>query len=263
MAEIVDEENKTLRKYGLAISNFSFEDFKSDFESMNKLVTKINIYNKAIENMHIDPSLIEGENSGENSSSSDLKSLSDKLTQARVDVSNSITEIRNDEYEINDLDELKNDLDKEKERLESIKKRAALVNKTIEFLNTAKENVEERYIAPIQKEFDKYFNNLETDFLKNIKIDSNLNIYIKNNSGLNLTGSQLSNGQKTICAFCLRVALLNNIFKDSESPFIILDDPFVSLDENNLDGIKPIVKDISAYNQIIYFTCHESRKIDK
>ena len=263
MAEIVDEENKTLRKYGLVISNFNFENFKSDFESMNKLVMKINIYNKAIENMHIEPSLIEGENSDENSSSSDLKSLSDKLTQARVDVSNSIREIRNDEYEINDLDELKNDLDKEKERLESIKKRAALVNKTIEFLNTAKKNVEERYIAPIQKEFDKYFNNLETDFLKNIKIDSNLNIYIKNNSGLNLTGSQLSNGQKTICAFCLRVALLNNIFKDSESPFIILDDPFVSLDENNLDGIKPIVKDISAYNQIIYFTCHESRKIDK
>jgi uncharacterized protein YhaN len=42
---------------------------------------------------------------------------------------------------------------------------------------------------------------------------------------------------------------------------IILDDPFESLDPIKLEKAKELIKDLSNDWQIIYFTCHESRKI--
>jgi DNA repair exonuclease SbcCD ATPase subunit len=66
--------------------------------------------------------------------------------------------------------------------------------------------------------------------------------------------------QKAICALCFRLAMLDNIFND-ETPFTIMDDPFVSLDKNNIRAVAALMKEISSSKQIIYFSCHESRKI--
>ena len=50
------------------------------------------------------------------------------------------------------------------------------------------------------------------------------------------------------------------MYKD-EKPFVLLDDPFVQLDEKHLINAIDIIKKISKDIQIIYLTCHESRKI--
>ena len=42
---------------------------------------------------------------------------------------------------------------------------------------------------------------------------------------------------------------------------IILDDPFSSLDEEKMLKAKELIKELSKYFQILYFTCHESREI--
>ena len=70
----------------------------------------------------------------------------------------------------------------------------------------------------------------------------------------------LSAGQRTICAFCFRLALIWNMY-ESEKPFLILDDPFVSLDEEHLEKAKNLLVDLSKKMQIIYFSCHSSRNI--
>ena len=46
--------------------------------------------------------------------------------------------------------------------------------------------------------------------------------------------------------------------KDS---FIVLDDPSASLDAEKIENVKELIKDLSKKWQIIYFTCHESRKL--
>ena len=45
------------------------------------------------------------------------------------------------------------------------------------------------------------------------------------------------------------------------SPFIILDDPFTSLDKEHMEKMQLLMKELSKDRQIIYFTCHSSRKI--
>ena len=56
----------------------------------------------------------------------------------------------------------------------------------------------------------------------------------------------------------LRLALVDSIFK-KEKPFLILDDPFVNLDEEKMKNTLNLIKEISKNFQIIYFVCHNSR----
>ena len=55
-------------------------------------------------------------------------------------------------------------------------------------------------------------------------------------------------------------SLVDNIFQ-SEKPFIIFDDLFALLDEDNLTVAKTLLHNLAKEKQIIYFTCHESRKV--
>jgi uncharacterized protein YhaN len=44
-----------------------------------------------------------------------------------------------------------------------------------------------------------------------------------------------------------------------KKPFLILDDPFVNLDEEKIEHGKAFIREIAKEYQVIYFTCHESR----
>ena len=57
---------------------------------------------------------------------------------------------------------------------------------------------------------------------------------------------------------CMRFALLDVMYKQ-EKPMIIMDDPFVNLDANHLEGAKEFLKSVAGEYQILYFTCHEDR----
>ena len=69
-----------------------------------------------------------------------------------------------------------------------------------------------------------------------------------------------SAGQRAVISLCLRLALIDRTFKN-EKPFVVLDDPFVALDETHFKRVKEAVKKLSRKTQTIYFTCHESRSI--
>ena len=78
--------------------------------------------------------------------------------------------------------------------------------------------------------------------------------------GLMRSEKYLSSGEKSLCAFCFRMALIDNMYPD-EKPFIILDDPFVALDGTRFERVKKLLNKLSETFQIIYLTCHESRKL--
>ena len=57
---------------------------------------------------------------------------------------------------------------------------------------------------------------------------------------------------------CMRMALVEAMYKE-EKPFLIFDDPFVNLDDNNIKGAMKLLDEIAKNYQVIYFTCSESR----
>ena len=90
-------------------------------------------------------------------------------------------------------------------------------------------------------------------------MDKDFRIMFERN-GENREDRHLSAGERAICALCLRLALIDNMY-EAEQPFIIMDDPFVHLDEKHLKDTVNLVKTLSKDRQIIYFCCHESREI--
>ena len=60
--------------------------------------------------------------------------------------------------------------------------------------------------------------------------------------------------------FCSRMALIEAIFNEIKTP-VILDDPFVNLDDAKVPNALKFVNDLAKEKQIIYFACHKSRNI--
>ena len=51
---------------------------------------------------------------------------------------------------------------------------------------------------------------------------------------------------------------MDSMYQD-EKPMLIMDDPFVNLDDRNMAGAKKFVGKISEKYQILYFTCSQNR----
>ena len=56
----------------------------------------------------------------------------------------------------------------------------------------------------------------------------------------------------------MRMALVEAMYGE-EKPFLIMDDPFVNLDEERTRGGLALLEEIAKRYQVIYFTCHNSR----
>ena len=69
-----------------------------------------------------------------------------------------------------------------------------------------------------------------------------------------------SKGYQNLFEICKRFALTDVLFT-GEKPFIILDDPFYNLDDEKLKNALELIQKLSNEYQIVYFICHESRRV--
>ena len=81
------------------------------------------------------------------------------------------------------------------------------------------------------------------------------------NMGVALAWIASAMGLKTIIVMLFRLALIKAIFP-SENPFLVLDDPFMSLDATNFDKMRDFIKLISEHFQVLYLTCHKARLLE-
>lgn len=157
--------------------------------------------------------------------------------------------------------EKKDDIETEIERL-SLEKREKtaeyqIFSKTLELLQKAKENLDANYSDPMKKSFEKYVKMLGSSI--NLIINTDLEVSVDDN-GKTHKNNSLSDGYKDMVNFCSRMALVDSLFENVKPP-IILDDPFVNLDDEKVPNALKLVKEISKENQVIYFACHKSREV--
>jgi uncharacterized protein YhaN len=67
-----------------------------------------------------------------------------------------------------------------------------------------------------------------------------------------------SSGIKDIAWFCERMAIADAVFQ-KERPFMILDDPFVNLDDKMIEKAFSMLRTIAESTQILYMTCQSNR----
>ena len=189
----------------------------------------------------------------------DLGALNEELNGLQKRLAALEKEISEDESVAEKADEYRADLDDAKERLAEYKKRYALLSATADFLKTAERALQERYVKPIKDGFLYYADLLERTLGERITMTKNFEIRFDRH-GQERSEKHLSAGQKSICALCFRLALIKNMYA-GQKPFLLLDDPFVHLDEKHLEKARALLKELSADFQIVYFTCHQSRAL--
>ena len=107
--------------------------------------------------------------------------------------------------------------------------------------------------------FDRYYTLVTGSSPDDFQLDANLNVYYRG-CGIYRDIELMSTGQNDIINLCMRAALVDVMYPD-EKPFVIMDDPFVNMDDDSFDGAKRLMEALAERYQVIYFTCSESRRI--
>lgn len=131
--------------------------------------------------------------------------------------------------------------------------------RTQDYLQRAKEQFSARYLGPIENGFQKYYELLTGDTSGNWMVNANIAVQVKELGELRET-KWLSAGYQDLLGVCMRLALVDAMYP-SEKPFLVLDDPYVNLDEAKLKSGNQLLAKISEEYQVIYFTCHKCRMI--
>lgn len=193
----------------------------------------------------------------------------DELNALIADVDTHMNEVRDGIQQYNrQLEDMQEQLDmrdeKELELTHAIEQqneeihRYEIYDTTADYLQMAKEQFTARYMAPISNGFKKYYDILTHDEGENWAVDANMKLRVKEQGELRDT-QWLSRGCQDLIGVCMRFALVDAMYPE-EKPFLILDDPFVNLDDEKLARGKELLIALEKEYQAIYFTCHESRE---
>ena len=208
--------------------------------------------------------------------------IESNMTDADVELSNledlKMSE-KNVQKEIDDVDAKLRELRQERDRIrrfvenipawedrmarlkveaEDAEKKCALTEQTIYMLNQAKDNLSNSYVGKIERRFEYYANNLIGDEFGNVMVDKDLHLYIDEKGAAREVGS-FSAGMVDCIVLCMRLALVDALFSE-EKPFLILDDPFVNLDDKHMKSAREMLDKIAQDHQIVYLVCNTSRQ---
>ena len=133
----------------------------------------------------------------------------------------------------------------------------SITNKTWEYLSKARENLTARYMESLLTGFGKYYGVLAGEPSDSFKIDANT-VITKEENGKQRSTLMLSTGWQDLIGFCFRLAMADEMYKD-EKPMLIMDDPFVNLDDRKIEGARKLLEEVGKNYQILYMTCREDR----
>jgi len=144
-------------------------------------------------------------------------------------------------------------------KLSEDRKNAAILDATMEFLQQSKENLSTAYLGTIQSRFGYYLSQLEGISGEKYLIDTDFQVQLER-FGKTRELAYFSAGQTDLIMLCMRLALVDALFKEQEV-FVILDDPFVNLDDVHTVLARKLLHKLAPNRQILYLTCHSSRTI--
>ena len=185
-----------------------------------------------------------------------LESKKEALTQARADAAAQLESLAS-QTDKNALIAEEETLLEEKKRLEK-RHRAILAAKQI--LLRAKENLAGKYLDPVEKGCRYYLQLLsENEKQPNLHFSADGTALCEELGMLREMG-YYSEGMKELVGLCTRFAFADAVFQ-KEIPPLILDDPFVNLDDKKTESAKRLVKELAKKYQILYLTCKTERKL--
>ena len=163
------------------------------------------------------------------------------------------------QHQLDQIPQLEEELEQWESRKQEGQKTAKLLDDTVAFLEQAKENLQTSYLGPIRQQFDRYMKLLMDESSVKILMTADLEVSLER-YGQSRELGYFSAGQTDVVMLCMRLALVDALFLDVK-PFVILDDPFVNLDDIRTAQALALLQELAKEKQILYLVCHSSRSI--
>lgn len=157
------------------------------------------------------------------------------------------------------IPELVAQLNQLKEKLAVSKANYDTVTKTLALLEESKTALSTRYLNGMKESFDRFLKMLVGENAPEAMMDESFEIRM-NGGGQTRTMESFSRGWRDAVQFCVRLSLTEALYTEGEKPFLLLDDPFVNLDDRRLAAARAMLDSLASEYQIIYMVCHEERK---
>lgn len=139
--------------------------------------------------------------------------------------------------------------------------RCELLDKTISFLEQAKENLTGVYLGTLRERFCYYAGQLLNIPARQLIVTSELEVQMDCQGHPRELG-YFSAGQADLLTLCMRLALVDALFRDTK-PFLILDDPFINLDDGHMKQAARLLETLGQDHQILYLVCNSSRSLSE
>lgn len=136
---------------------------------------------------------------------------------------------------------------------------SATIANTVQLLEEAKSGLSTRYLADMQTSFSSLLKTLMDGNAPESVMDTSFKVKLRE-GGKTQHPESLSQGWRDAVQFCVRLSLAEALYAEGEVPPIILDDPFVNLDERRLEAAKRLLVALAKKYQILYLVCHAERR---
>lgn len=146
---------------------------------------------------------------------------------------------------------LETQLENARQQLGAYQRSCDLLDKAMQLLEQAKDGLSSSYREQVQTHFQGYARQLLG--LEQTRLETDLTPSIENRE-LGCFSPGIADGVR----LCMHLALTDSLFP-GEKPPLILDDPFVNLDAENLARAREILCRAAQSRQLLHLTCHESR----
>lgn len=278
LVQDLHDKTKEIESY-INLAEKEIKEFLARFNCPSLLLSneeKLNLLKQTKENLFKDKNLLEEINkklaefkkenviSNETTEDFDIDEIqeSEKQIQEEIDSHKEaktklIQRIDQIKSELSSLDDYENQLDQLNEERESLNKEFSMLASAKSYLEKANDNLSSKYLSPLKNSLNNYLKLILDKNYQEYNMDTNLEVSFEK-FGKSRELDYLSKGYQGVVDLCIRFALIDSLF-EKEKPFIILDDPFVNMDEPKIAKALELLKEISKEYQLIYLICHKSR----
>lgn len=145
------------------------------------------------------------------------------------------------------------------EELEVARANSNTIANTAQLLEEAKAGLSTRYLADMQTSFSALLKTLMDESAPESVMDTSFKVKLRE-GGKTQHPESLSQGWRDAVQLCVRLSLAEALYAEGEAPPLILDDPFVNLDERRLEAAKKLLVSLADKYQILYLVCHAERR---
>ena len=159
--------------------------------------------------------------------------------------------------EIEKLPALEDELAELDETRKALQKQCELADLTMDYLTRAKDTLANSYVGRVEQGFVRYADALLGEKIGHVMLDRELRLFI-DEQGAARDAASFSAGTVDGVMLCMRLALVDALFQ-KEQPFLLLDDPFVNLDDEATCRALSMLRELAKQRQVVYLTCNTAR----